>query len=111
MTVATLVVHSCRTFVVWFLCQKVVHVAEYQFAAVVLWTYILYNHMVVPSVLLADTLCCCLWFITFRVRRTPREMHCSHARLCVCLCDCFVLSVHGRMPTLLHGPGYNLAEW
>ena len=27
------------------------------------------------------------------------------ARLCVCL------SVRGRMPTLLHGPGCNLGEW
>ena len=31
-------------------------------------------------------------------------MYCGHARLCVCL------SVRGRMPTLLHGPGCNLGE-
>jgi len=42
---------------------------------------------------------------TFRVNRRRREMYCGHARLCVCL------SVRGRMPTLLHGPGYNLGEW
>jgi len=29
-------------------------------------------------------------------------MYCGLARLCVCL------SVRGRMPTLLHGPGCNL---
>ena len=37
--------------------------------------------------------------------RRPREMYCGHARLCVCV------SVRGRTPTLLHGPGCNLAEW
>jgi len=50
-----------------------------------------------------------------RAHRTPhachtrrrREMYCSHARLCVSVC----LSVRGRMPTLLHGPGCNLGEW
>jgi len=47
--------------------------------------------------------------ITFRVSRRPREMYCGHARLCVCLSVC--VSVRGRMPTLLHGPGCNLAEW
>jgi len=41
--------------------------------------------------------------VTFRVSRRPREIYCGHARLC--------LSVRGRMPTLLHGPGCNLAEW
>jgi len=46
-----------------------------------------------------------IYFITFRVSRRPREMCCGHARLCVCL------SVRGRMPTLLHGPGCNLGEW
>jgi len=30
-------------------------------------------------------------------------------RVCVCVSVC--LSVRGRMPTLLHGPGCNLAEW
>jgi len=35
--------------------------------------------------------------ITFRVSRRRREMYCGHARLCVSVC--------GRMPTLLHGPG------
>jgi len=29
----------------------------------------------------------------------------SHPRLCVCL------SVRGRTPTLLHGPGCNLTAW
>ena len=46
-----------------------------------------------------------LSLITFRVSRRPQEMYCGHARLCVCL------SVRGRMPTLFHGPGCNLAEW
>jgi len=39
--------------------------------------------------------------VTFRVR--TREIYCGHASVC--------LSVRGRMPTLLHGPGCNLAEW
>ena len=43
--------------------------------------------------------------ITVRVSRRRREMYCGHERLCVCL------SVRGRMPTLLHGPGCNLGEW
>jgi len=44
-------------------------------------------------------------FITFRVSRRPREMYCGQSRAFVCL------SVRSRMPTLLHGPGCNLAEW
>jgi len=40
--------------------------------------------------------------VTFRVSHRRREMYCGHARLCVCV------SVPGRMPTLLHGPGCNL---
>ena len=40
--------------------------------------------------------------ITFCVSRRRRKMYCGHARLCVCL------SVRGRTPTLLHGPGCNL---
>ena len=36
-----------------------------------------------------------------------REWYCGHTRLCVYVC----LSVRGRMPTLLHGPGCNLGEW
>jgi len=47
--------------------------------------------------------------ITFRVSRRRRETYCGHARLCVCLSVC--LSVRGRMPTLLHGPGCNLGQW
>ena len=43
--------------------------------------------------------------VTFRASRRRREMYCAHARLCVCL------SVRGRTPTLLHGPGCNLGEW
>jgi len=43
--------------------------------------------------------------ITFRVSRRRREMYCGHARLCDCL------SIRGRMPTLLHGPGCKLGEW
>jgi len=46
-------------------------------------------------------------FVTFCVSRIRRETYISHARLCVSMC----LSVRGRMPTLLHGPGYNLEEW
>jgi len=42
---------------------------------------------------------------TFCVSRRRRKMHCGHARLCVCL------SVRGRTPTLLHGPGCNLRAW
>jgi len=37
--------------------------------------------------------------ITFREGRRRREMYSGHGRLCVCL------------PTLLHGPGYDLGEW
>ena len=43
--------------------------------------------------------------ITFRVSRRRREMYCGHARLSVCV------SVRGRTPTLLHGPGCNLEAW
>jgi len=32
-------------------------------------------------------------------------------RVCVSVCVCVCLSVRGRMPTLLHGPGCNLGEW
>jgi len=46
--------------------------------------------------------------IIFRVNRRRREMYCGHARLCVCLSVC--LSVRGRMPMLLHGPGCNLGS-
>jgi len=42
------------------------------------------------------------------VSRGPREMYCGHARLCVCVSVC--LSVRGRTPTLLHGPGCNLGR-
>jgi len=44
-------------------------------------------------------------FITFCVSCRRCEMYCGHARLSVCL------SVHGRTPTLLHGPGCNLGAW
>jgi len=47
--------------------------------------------------------------ITFCMSRRPREMYCGHPRLCVCVYVC--VSVRGRMPTLLHGPGCNLGEW
>ena len=55
--------------------------------------------------------------ITFRVSRRRREVYCGHARLfvcvcmCVCVCQSVCLSVRGRMPTLLHGPGCKLGEW
>ena len=51
--------------------------------------------------------------ITFCVSRRRRKMYSGHARLCVCLSVCvFVcLSVRGRTPTLLHGPGCNLEAW
>ena len=39
--------------------------------------------------------------VTFWVSRRRRKMYCGHACLCVSVC----LSVHGHMPTLLHGPG------
>jgi len=42
--------------------------------------------------------------ITFRVSHR-REMYTGHVHLSVCL------SVHSRMPTLLHGHGCNLGEW
>jgi len=47
--------------------------------------------------------------ITFCVSRRRRKMYCGHARLCVSLCVC--VSVRGRMPTVLHGPGCNLGQW
>jgi len=43
--------------------------------------------------------------VTFCVSRRRRKMYCSHTRLSVCL------SVRGRTPTLLHGPGCNLGTW
>jgi len=41
-----------------------------------------------------------------------REMYTGHGRLCVCvcLCVCACLSVHRRIPILLHGPGCKLGE-
>jgi len=42
--------------------------------------------------------------ITFPVSRRRREMYCGHARLSVSL------SVRGRTPTKLHGPGCNLGK-
>jgi len=47
----------------------------------------------------------CKNIITFRVRHSRGEMYIGRGRLCVCL------SVARRIPTLLHGPGYNLGEW
>ena len=35
----------------------------------------------------------------------------SRASVCMCVCLSVCLSVRSRMPTLLHGPGCNLAEW
>jgi len=43
--------------------------------------------------------------ITFRMSRRRREIYCGKPRLCDCL------SVRGRTPTLLRGPGCNLGEW
>ena len=48
-----------------------------------------------------------IMFVTFCVSRRRRKMYCGHARLCVCVC----VSVRGRTPTLLHGPGCNLGAW
>jgi len=55
-----------------------------------------------------------MYSLTFCVRvATPRSMGCMWScgivvtRLCVPVC----LSVRGRVPTLLHGPGCNLGEW
>jgi len=41
------------------------------------------------------------------VSRRPRENCIGVTRVCVSVC----VSVRGRMPTLLHGPGCNLGEW
>jgi len=41
------------------------------------------------------------------VSRRRRKMYCGHPRLCVSVC----LSVRGRTPALLHGPGCNLGAW
>ena len=41
----------------------------------------------------------------FRVWRIRGEVYIGYGRLYVCL------SVRRRIPTLLHGPGCNLAEW
>ena len=53
------------------------------------------------GVLFRVILCATKSFITFRVKCIVVT------RVCVCVC----LSVRGRMPTLLHGPGCNLGEW
>jgi len=52
-------------------------------------------------------------YVTFCVSRRRRKMYCGHARPCVSLsvCLCVCLSVRGRTPTLLHGPGCNLEAW
>jgi len=50
------------------------------------------------------------FLFTFRVSRRRREnIVVTRVRVSVCLSVC--LFVHGRMPTLLHGPGCNLEEW
>ena len=46
---------------------------------------------------------------TFCVSRRRRKMYCGHARLRVCVS--VSVSVRGRTPTLLHGPGFNLGAW
>jgi len=50
----------------------------------------------------------CHWqrlnIVIFCVSRRRRKMYCGHERLCLSVC----LSVCGRTPTLLHGPGCNL---
>jgi len=46
---------------------------------------------------------------TFCIVYNSRKMYCGHTRLCVCQSVC--LSVRGRTPTLLHGPGCNLGAW
>ena len=56
-----------------------------------------------PSLTVTNTDMSCA-VITFRVSRRRREMYCGHALLCVCV------SVRGRMPAILHGPGCNLGE-
>jgi len=48
-------------------------------------------------------------FFTFCVSRGRLKMYFGHARLCVRVVVC--VSVRGRTPTLLHGPGCNLAAW
>jgi len=35
----------------------------------------------------------------------------SRVSVCVCVGLCVCVTVRGRMPTLLHGPGCNLGEW
>jgi len=55
-----------------------------------------------------NTASTCLLVITFRVSRRRREMYSDHARLRLRLSVC--VSVRGRMPTLLHGPGCKLEE-
>ena len=47
--------------------------------------------------------------VTFCVSRRRRKMYCGHAvdtRVCVSVC----VSVRGRTPALLHGPGCNLGR-
>jgi len=60
------------------------------------------RRLLLSTAIVADR---CPVLITLRIMsRRQREMYCGHARLCVCL------SVRGRMPTLLHGPGCNLGS-
>jgi len=56
--------------------------------------------------------CECFVIFTFCVSPRRRKTYCGHARLCVCVsvCVCVCLSVRGRNPTLLHGPGCNLGS-
>ena len=60
---------------------------------------------VAPSAKCQRVLVLALSLVTFCVCRRRRKMYLGHARLCVCL------SVRGRTPTLLHGPGCNLEAW
>jgi len=48
--------------------------------------------------------------ITFCVSRRRRKIYCGHARMYVCQMS-VCLSVRGRTPTLLLGPGCNLGAW
>jgi len=52
-----------------------------------------------------------LGLVTFCVSRRRRKMYCGHARLCLSVCVCVCLTVRGRTPLLLHGPGCNLGAW
>jgi len=77
-----------------------------------LYEWLFYYHVFLPSAILhksrelkQEGIVIIVVIITFCVSRRRRKMYCGQACLSVCV------SVRGRTPTLLHGPGCNFWVW